>query len=202
MPPGPVRIPRGCWASIGCPTDALRHARGGRLHRGTPNPLASNGLRRILSTSPVLNARTPGTDTPPVPPQAEAPIRSIPLLDFFTPLDPQVAANTERFADSQIRRFASARTSRLRPTDEPGTVPSRPSHPTTSLCGECRPTPCRSRRAVHQPVWSRQNEGPLVLISQLRPKNSLALRVASRCRTLSVQSSTDRHHKTGCLPKG
>lgn len=179
MPPGLVRIPRGCGASDGCPTVALRHARGGRLDGGTLKPLASNELRRILAGSQVLNARTPGTYTPPVPPQAEAPIRSIPLLDFFTPLDPQVAAN-----------------------GEPGTLPSRPSHPTTSLCGECRPTPCRSRRAVHQPVWSRQNEGPLVLISQLRPKNSLALRVASRCRTLSVQSSTDRHHKTGCLPKG
>ena len=89
MPPGLVRIPRGCGASAGCPTVALRHARGARLHGGTPKPLESNGLRRILSTNQVLDARTPGTDTPPVPPQAEAPIRSIPLLDFFTPLDPQ-----------------------------------------------------------------------------------------------------------------
>jgi len=76
-------------AFIGCPTIALRHARGARLHGGTPKPLESNELRRILSTNQVLNARTPGTGTPPVPPQAEALIRSIPLLDFFTPLDPQ-----------------------------------------------------------------------------------------------------------------
>jgi len=68
MPPGLARILMGCGASAGCPTAALRHARGGRLHGGTLKPLLSNGLRRILSTTQVLNARTLGTDTPPRPP--------------------------------------------------------------------------------------------------------------------------------------
>ena len=95
--PGWCGFPGAARAFIGCPTIALRHARGDRLHGGTPNLLASNGLRRILSTNQVLNARTPGTGTPPVPPPRPKLLLGQSRSWIFSPLwTPKVITNDDQ----------------------------------------------------------------------------------------------------------
>jgi len=103
---------------------------------------------------PTVNTRTPDSRTPGGPPQRRTHNRSIPSLEFFTPVAPTVAFYTP------FSPHAHCDTLRDEATTGSDTV---------SQHGEPASTPC-SRRGVSQPGACR-NDWPLVLISQSRPSS-------------------------------